>query len=286
MRNRILGAFLLALLCCVTAAAQQAQPVSYIGDFYVLPGREEEFLNLVKKYDEPVLNQLMAEGAVLAWGVDVPILHLEGAPTHMIWWGVPDMGAFEKVLAAFEAAEKKWADEYAKLADDARRKRQVAPKSVMEQLLDTVDLSRHRDWLLRTQVSNYATAPPPADAKPYSWITMFHVKPGKAAEFRQLFDRYAKPTYDRLVADGTIVGYELGVEEAKSTDAFTHYVWTVLPDLAAREKVRSTFMALNESRAPEAREAIEHLFLSTIDPAATRTFVQRTIYLKMAPPPK
>ena len=286
MRNRILGAALLGLLCCATAAAQQAQPVSYIGDFYVLPGREEEFLNLIKKYDEPVLNQLMAEGAVLAWGVDVPILHLEGAPTHMLWWSAPDMGAFDKVFAAFEAAEKKWADEYAKLADEARRKRQAAPKPVLEQLTEMVDLNRHRDWLLRTQVSNFTTAPPPADAKPYGWITMFHVKPGKAAEFRQLFDRYAKPTYDRLVADGTIIGYELGVEEAKSTDAFTHFLWTVLPDLAAREKVRSTFMALNESRAPEAREAIEHLFLSTIDPAATRTFVQRTIYLKLAPPPK
>jgi uncharacterized protein (DUF1810 family) len=271
---------LLGLLYCATAAAQ-AQPVSYIGDFYVLPGREEEFLNLVKKYDEPVLNQLMAEGAVLAWGVDVPILHLEGAPTHMVWWSVPDMAAFDKVMAAFEAAEKKWAEEYAKLADEARRKRQAAPKPVMEQLLDTVDLNRHRDWLLRTQVSNFTDATPPADAKPYSWITMFRVKPGKAAEFRQLFDRYAKPTYDRLVADGVIIGYELGVEEAKSTDAFTHYVWVVLPNLAAREKTRSAFMALNESRAPEAREAIEHLFLNTVDPAATRTFVQRTIYLKL-----
>ena len=283
MRNRILGAMLLGLLCCASLAAQQAQFVSYIGDFYVLPGREEEFLNLVKKYDEPVLNQLMAEGAVLAWGVDVPILHLEGAPTHMIWWGVPDMGAFDKVLAAFEAAEKKWADEYAKLADEARRKRQAPQKSAMEQWLDAMDASRHRDWLLRTQVSNYTTTTPSADTKPYSWVTMFHVKPGKGSEFRQLFDRYAKPTYDRLVADGVIIGYEVSVEEAKSTDAFTHCVWLVLPDLGAREKVRSAFIALNESRAPEAREAIEHLFLGTIDPAATRTFVQRTIYWKLPP---
>lgn len=286
MRNRILGAFLLALLWCTTAAAQQAQPVSYIGDFYVLPGREEEFLNLVKKYDEPVLNQLMAEGAVLAWGVDVPILHLEGAPTHMIWWTCPDMAAFDKVFAAYEAAEKEWADEYAKLADEARRKRQAAPKSVEERFLDMVDSTRHRDWLFRTLVANFTSAAPPPNPRPYHWITMFHVKPGKGTEFRQLFDRYAKPTYDRLVADGVIVGYELGVEEAKSTDAFTHYVWVILPDLAAREKVRSTFMALNESRAPEAREAIEHLFLNTVDPAATRTFVQRTVYLKLAPPPK
>jgi len=284
MRYRILGAALLGFLCCATLAAQQAQPVSYIGDYYVLPGREEEFLNLIKKYDEPVLNELMAQGVVLAWGVDVPILHLEGAPTHMVWWTIPDMGAFDKVLAAMEAAEKKWADEYAKLADDARRKRQAAPKPVMEQWLDTMDLSRHRDWLFRTLVANFTTTAPPADAKPYGWITMLHVKPGKGTEFRQLFDRYAKPTYDRLVADGIIIGYELGIEEARSTDAFTHYVWLVLPDLAAREKVRNTLMALNESRPPEAREAIEHLFLSTVDPAATRTFIQRTIYLKLAPP--
>jgi len=221
---------------------------------------------------------------VLAWGVDVPVLHLEGAPTHMLWWSVPDMGAFDKVLAAFEAAERKWAEEYAKLADEARRKRQAAPKPVLEKLMEMADLNRHRDWLFRTLVANFTTAAPPADAKPYGWITMLHVKPGKGTEFRQLFDRYAKPTYDRLVADGVIIGYELGIEEARSTDAFTHYVWLVLPDLAAREKVRNTLMALNESRPPEAREAIEHLFLSTVDPAATRTFIQRTIYLKLAPP--
>lgn len=284
MRYRILGAALLGLLFCATLAAQQSQPVSFIDDFYVLPGREGEFLNLIKRYDEPVLNQLMAEGAVTAWGVDVPILHLEGAPTHMVWLTCPDMGAFDKVLAAYEAAEKQWADEYAKLADEARRKRQAAPRSVEEQFLDTMDYTRHRDWWLRTQVANFTSAAPPADPRPFHWITMFHVKPGKGAEFRQLFDRYAKPTYDRLVADGVIVGYELGVEEAKSTDAFTHYVWVVLPDLAAREKARSAFMALNESRPPEAREAIEHLFLSVVDPAATRTFVQRSIYLKLAPP--
>jgi hypothetical protein len=284
MRKRIISVLALALVFCTVAAAQAQQPVTYYADFHVKPGKDADFMNLVKKYDEPLFAKLMAEGAVLAWGVDVPVLHEPGSATHGVWWSVPDMGALDKVFAAFEAAEKKWADDHAKAVEAARSKKQPAPKSANEEFLDAVDISKHKDWLLRAQISNFTPGVPPPDLQPYSWITAVQVKPGKEAAFRQNFDKYVKPTLDRLVSDNSIIGYEFGIEEAKSTNDFTHYAWVVMPNLAAREKVRAAFNALNESRAPETRDQITESFLATYNPAATRNYVLRTIFLRVAPP--
>jgi len=284
MRFRKLWILGVALLWAASAVAQEIQPVTYYADFNVRPGQEEQFMNLVKKYDEPVLQKLLEEGALLAWGVDVPMMHMPGGTTHSIWWSVPGLGSLDKAFAAFEEAEKKWKEEETAAAEQARRRRQSPPPSIEEQFLETVDISRHRDWLLRSQLSNFAEAAPPADAKPYSWITVLKVKPGKERAFRQLLDRYIKPTYDKLVADGTIIGYEFGTEEAKTTDEFTHYFWVVLPDMAAREKARAAFRVLGEERGPEANQAVGDNFLETYEPSATRNFWVRTILLRVAPP--
>lgn len=286
MRQRWFLALAVALLWCGAAAAQQMQSVTYYAEFHVRPGKEEDFMKLVRKFDEPMFEQLMKDGAVLAWGVDIPFLHEPGAPSHAIWWSVPDMGALDKVFAAFEENEKKTKAEEDKAAEEARKQRRAVPKSSEEMFLEAVDLSKHKDWLLRSLFSNFTTAAPPADLKPFGWITVLHIKPGRVAEFRRLWDQYLKPTYDRMVTDGSIIGYEFGQEEAKSTDDFTHYVWVVLPNLAAREKARNAFNAIFEARPPEARSQIEQSFLGTLDPGKTRVYTVRTILLRVAPPPK
>lgn len=290
MKKRIALGFAVALLWVATAAAQQMpqfQPVVYLADFHVKPGKEEEFMNLVKKYDEPLFNKLMTDGAVLAWGVDVPILHQPGGATHTFWWVSPDMGAYDKVFAAFEEHEKKMKAEDAAAAEEARKKGRAAPKTVEERFLDTVDFSKHKDFLLRDLIVNFTSAPRPENAPmPYSWITVVHVKPGKGDDFRAWWELYVKPVLDKLVADGTIIGYEFGVEEAKTTGDFTHFGTVTLPNLAAREKVRAAFAADRQARSAAERAHITESVLKVLDPDATRNFILRSIALHVAAPPK
>lgn len=290
MKTKVFLGLVIALLWTLTAAAQQMpqiQPVVYLADFNVKPGKEEDFMNLVKKYDEPMFNKLMTEGAVLAWGVDVPVLHEPGAASHTFWWVSADMGAFDKVFAAFAENEKRMKAEEAKAAEEARKKGRAAAKTAEEQFLETVDISKHKDWLLRDLIVHFTDKPRPENAPlPYSWVTVVRVKPGKGDDFRAWWEKYVKPVLDKLVDDGTIIGYEFGVEEAKTTDTFTHFGTVVLPNLAAREKVRNAFYADRQGRSAEERDHITHAVLKTIEPDASRNFILRAIALHVAAPPK
>ncbi len=283
MRSRHLFVLAWLLLGVCPAAAQQMQPVIHVGDFHVKPGMEEQFMSLIKEYDQPVFRQLMAEGAVLGWGIDVPVLHHAGGATHTIWWDSPDLAAFDKVFAALQAMEKKVAEADAKAAEDARKRGQKAPPSALERFLATVDISKHKDYLLRDLLVGIG-APPAEGARPYRWVSLVKVVPGKNEEFRRLWVEYDKPVYDKLVAEGVIYLYAVGMEEARSTDAFTHYVEVSIPDLAAREKIREAFRADRQARSASERSIINGSFMSVLEPGAGRDELLRAVIYEFALP--
>ena len=82
MRKLILSFLTVLLLCCAAAAqqaaAQQPQPLTFYYDYKVNPGKEEEFMNLVRTVGAPVRDKLMADGVILAWGLETPILRYPG----------------------------------------------------------------------------------------------------------------------------------------------------------------------------------------------------------------
>jgi len=119
MRKRILVP-LTMLLFCYVAAGQQAQTppqsLTFYYDYRVNPGKEEDFMTLVKTVGQPVRDKLMAEGVVQAWGVEVPILRYPGGTTHLIWFSVENWTGVEKVLSAMDAQLAKLAQDEAKTA--------------------------------------------------------------------------------------------------------------------------------------------------------------------------
>ncbi|MBI4466496.1 MAG: hypothetical protein HY656_03595 [Acidobacteria bacterium] len=284
MRSRILFLVAAVLLGTGVALAQQGQLVIYVADFHVKPGLDEQFMNLVKKHEQPVFEKLLGEGTVIAWGVDIPVLHRVGAPTHSFWWSVPDTAALDKVFAALEEMEEKVSDDDAQAGEDARKRGRPAPKSDQQTFLEIVDIGKHQDYLLRHLVVGRSSSPPPAGFQPSNWINLVRVLPGKSEEYRRLWEQYNKPVFDKLVAEGAIYAYALGTEEARSTDAFTHYVVLTLPDLAAREKVRAAFNADRQARTPAERSIITNSFLNVTDPSASRTEILRTVIYQTSPP--
>jgi hypothetical protein len=281
MKRRVVMLLMLLLLGARAAGAQELQPVTLLAEYYVKTGQEGEFLKLVNEFVGPIYEKLKAERAIIAWGVDVPLLHAPESATHSVWYTVPDTGALEKLIAAIEARGKEISEAEQKAAEEARRRRQPAAKGMFERFQETNDLGKHRDFLFRALTMKYGSAPPPAGSQPYAWITVVTVKPGKAAEFQQLLGKYIYPVFDKLMAEGAINGYEMGIEEARSMPA-THYVLASLPNLAAREKVRAAFAAVNQARPEEAREYIDDRFVEALDVAATRSFVLRSIVFHLA----
>jgi len=106
MKNRLFLCAMLMLISCFTGAAQQAQqpqqPLTFWYEYHVNPGKEDEFLNLVKTVGAPVRDKLMAEGVVQAWGVESPIIRVPESATHLIWFTVADYAGLEKVQTAMQ----------------------------------------------------------------------------------------------------------------------------------------------------------------------------------------
>lgn len=284
MKKRLLVCGLAMLLSCVVSAAQQAkmEPLTFWYEYTVNPGKEADFMELVKTVGQPVRDQLMADGVVLAWGVQVPLLRIPGEATHTIWYAVADWSGIDKVDSAMRAQIAKLSDEGSKAV--AGKKGQKPAGSVMDRLREDVDMSKTRDFLTRDIEFTVTTEKAPADALPVSRFNFVKVKPGKAAEFRKAWQKYNKPVLDKLLADGVIFAYGLAVEDIKTVADVTHFTWFDTKDLGSLEKVRTAFVADRERRSPEEQEAIVHLLTSLVEPDASRSEVARSILFHVGGP--
>jgi len=283
MLYRKLWLLALAMFWSVSAYAQQQspQPLTFWASYAVKPGKEEEFLNLVKTVGAPVRDKMMADGVVVAWGLEASMLRGHDPTTHTIWYAVADWSGVEKVQTAFAAQLAKIA------ADDAREQGgKKGQKSTMDRIRETVDTEKTKDYLTRDLVFVAGASMPPPGSLPYTRYNFVRVKPGKAAAYRATWEKYNKPVLDKLVADGTVLAYGLAVEELKTTSDATHFTWYALKDLAGMDKVRNAFIADRDRRSAEEREAITAAFVSEIDPDASRSEMDHSIIFKVAGPPK
>jgi len=278
MRKILLVSLTLLLVCSAVMGQQaqtQPQPLTFFYSYSVNSGKEEEFMNLIKTVGAPVRDKLMADGVVLAWGMETPILRYPGGPTHLIWFSVANWAGVEKVLNGMEAQLQKLAAEEAKRAESAHASKQKPAPTTAERTREVFDMTKTRDWLTRDIVSNFGQ-PPAAAVLPMTRYNFVKVRPGKTAEYRRAWEKYNKPVYDKLVADGTVLAYGLAVEEVKTDGEFTHFIWVGTADMAAFDKVGPAFAADRARRSEEERNSIMELFASLTEPDMARSVVTKS----------
>ena len=281
MNKRILLCLALVLTSCLRAAAQDAkmQPLTFWYEYTVNPGKEAQFLELVKTVGAPVREKMLADGVVLAWGVEVPLLRMPGAATHVIWYSVADWGGIEKVDNAMHAQIAKLDEEAMK--SGTGKKASAGGATVTARIMEAADVSKTRDYLTRDLVFVHGSGAPPAGVLPYTRFNYLKARPGKGSDLRKLWEKYNKPVLDKLVADGVVLAYGLAVEDVRTDGDFTHFVWYATKDLASFDKVRAAFMADRDKRSQEEQDAITAEFLKTIDPDASRSEVGRSLIFKV-----
>jgi hypothetical protein len=281
MRKLILVSLTLLLLCSAAAGQQPAPtpgPLTFYYDYTVFPGKEEDLNTLIRTVGAPVRDRLMAEGVIMAWGVETPILRFPGGTTHLIWFTVANWEGVEKVLNGMEAQLARLAAEEAA----APRGRRPA-MTTAERSRSVFDGSKTRDWLTRDLVANWGPNPA-AGVLPFVRYNFVKVKPGKAPDYRRTWERYNKPIFDRLVADGVVLAYGLAQEEVKTDGEWTHFVWIATPTMAAADRIGPVFAADRARRTEEERNAITEAFQSATEPDKARSLVTRSRILKLAPP--
>jgi len=279
MRYRKLWLLAFALLWCSTAFAQQqpAQPLTFWATYAVKPGKEADFLDLVKTVGQPVRDKMMADGVILAWGLENSLLRGQNGNSHAVWYAVADWASIEKVQNAFNAQLAKIA------ADEAKAGEKKGQKSTADRIRDVIDSEKTKDYVTRDVVFVVGTSMP-AGVLPYTRYNFVKVKPGKGDAYRATWEKYNKPVLDKLVADGTILAFGLGVEDVKTTGDFTHFTWYAVKNAGDLDKVRSTFLADRERRTAEEREAITAAFLGEIDPDASRSEVDHSLIFHVPGP--
>lgn len=281
MRKIILVPLTMLVLCFAAIGQQtppQPQPLTFWYDYRVNPGKEEEFMNLVRTVGAPVRDKLMAEGVVNAWGIEAPILRYPGGTTHLIWFSVENWAGVEKVLNAMDAQLAKLAADEAKAATASARTKSL---STAERIREVFDMSKTRDWLTRDIVFSASSSAPAAGVLPYTRYGFIKVKPGKGADYRRAWEKYNKPVYEKLVADGSVLAYGLAVEEVKTDGEFTHFSWVATSNMASSDKVIAAFNEDRRRRSEEERTAIAELFASLIDPDKSRQLVTRSLIFKV-----
>ncbi len=287
MRKILLISLTLLIVCPVLMGQQaqphpQPQPLTFFYGYTVNPGKEEEFMNLVKTVGAPVRDKLMADGVVLAWGLETPVLRYPGGTTHLVWFSVANWSGVEKVLNAMDAQLQKLATEEAKRTESAHATKQKPAPTTAERMREALDMSKTRDWLSRDLVANFGPQPQPG-LLPMTRYNFIKVQPGKAAEYRRAWEKYNKPVYDKLVADGVVLAFGLAVEEVKTDGDFTHFVWVATADMSGFDKIGPAFAADRARRSEEERNAIQELFASVTEPDMARSIVTRSRIFRLPP---
>ena len=285
MRKLIFVPLTILLLCCAAATELQAQQptptpgaLTFYYDYSVFPGKEQELNTLINTVGAPVRDKLMAEGVVMAWGMETPILRYPGGTTHLIWFTVANWAGVEKVLNAMEARLERLAADEALAARGKPR----PPMTTAERSRSVFDGSKTRDWLVRDLVAAYGPNPP-AGTLPFTRYNFVKVKPGKGADYRRAWEKYNKPIFDKLVADRVVLAYGLAQEEVKTDGEFTHFVWIATANMADADKIGPAFAADRARRSEKERNQMTEDFLDAIEPDKARSMVTRARIFKLAP---
>ncbi len=243
----------LAVLCLpplapLVAKAQQQEPPTYIyvAQWSVPRAQWGEFTANFEKNGRPLLERMFADGTIISWGAVATVVHEEQGPTHAVWWEAPSIAGIERVR-----------EELIK----------IPPTPGML-------AGKHSDLFLRTLLRRVHASGP---ASGYLWGSHTTTQPGKGQQWRELIEKYIRPTLDELLANGTLTAFYLQVEHVHTQDPGGRHIVFLTPSAEALDKVNAAISALLQKRSAEENRAITAAFDEITVPGAHRDYFARIL---------
>ncbi len=243
----LLALAVLLLTSLAASAQQQPLPFTYVSEWTIPRAQWDDYESFNKKTTQPILEKLMAEGTITGWGFYATNVHDESGITHGDWFEASSIANIEKAADA--------------LTKTARRG-----------ILNTS--GKHRDYLVRAQVRH---AKPASGTDGYLWVNYTQLKPGKAEEWRALFDKYIKSLLDGLVEDGSFISYEVDAEVVHTDNPDGIYLVYVAPNAAGIDKFLAAVGARMAQGSAEERRAFSEAYAATTVPDAHRDLFARVL---------
>lgn len=212
------------LLPALVTAQDGPMPLSWVAMDKVKPGMGMQYPALFAKYNKSLLDQMVADGTAMSWGVGYELAG-PGGFNYLVWITMPGWAGMGAVEAAFDA-------NYEGMSEEER-------ETMMSEWMEVMETGDEQYMLLRHTVFN---ANPDAKYK-YLRLSNYTVKPGYEDDVSKMFKSFVAPVYDQLLEDGVIAGYGLIEQAVHSDSTFTHEAWITFDELADLEMVEKAFMA-------------------------------------------
>jgi hypothetical protein len=209
-------------LLAVSSQAQQSgdtkekeRMYSYVALWQVPRAKWTEYAKPVPAIQK-ILDGAVSDGTLVAYGEDFNLVHSAEGYTHDNWWSSRSMAGILKVLDQFEALPG-------------------TGGGVMNSVTkheDAVLVSRHYNW----RAGTYKNA--------YSHVSMYLLKstaPDDAVEV--LTKSMFEPLLEKLLADGSIIEYEVDEEAIHTQDPNSFWLIYVTPNAEGLDKVNAALRA-------------------------------------------
>jgi hypothetical protein len=212
---------LVVVALTVPGFAQESKRIyTQVGFWDVPRANWAEYVELVEKYEKPVMEKLLADGLIVEFGFESSGLHNPDGYSHASWMSSESLSGLEKALDAF----------YAELGDGA---------DAFEAAVGGL-VSRHMDIVAESEHYGFRTS---KFENGYSVGSFVQLKPGKGGEYRRAFEAWVQPLYEKLLADGTINSYSLGGEYYHTSPAGGAWTWYIVDSAEDLDKAEAALEA-------------------------------------------
>ena len=247
--NRKLGA-MLACVCTLAMMAASAIPAraqdevkeklpmySYVG-FWNIPRAQWAEMEKNNAAEQKILDKALADGAIVAYGNDLNIVHTADGMTHDDWWSAMSMAAILNVL-----------DKFYKSGTPTSPVLASATKHT-----DGIFVSRYYNWRSGT----YKGA--------YTRVGYYKLKPDAPEHAVETLSKtFIVPLLEKLLADGSIVEYEIDTEAVHTEGPGAFWIDVISPNAEGLDKLNAALLDRAKTN-PLAGQAFD----SMIDSSAHR----------------
>jgi hypothetical protein len=251
-RNRTIAQLALVAVLGALAGSVQSQTsdtkekermYTYVSEWAVPRAKWTEYAKPVPS-EQKILEQAVADGTLIAYGSDFNLVHTAEGYTHDNWWSSHSLAGVLKVLDQFEKSSTTTTG--------------VITSVTKHQ--DDVLVSRHYGW----RAGTYKDA--------YSHGSSYKLKPTAPDDAVEVLSKAVfEPLFDKLLADGAVVEYEID-EQAIHTEApDSFWVYYLTPNAEGLDKVNAALRA-----ALKANALISPAFDSMVDFTPHRDELDRT----------
>jgi hypothetical protein len=236
----VLAALLVGLcLMCLPTWAQSNPPqppiFTYVSEWNT-PRAQWADMAKVEADIKATMDALVADGTLVGYGTYENRIHSEASPTHGSWFQANSLANIFKALDKI----------YAKAGAT------TAPAQAA---------SKHWDFLFISTVHGAKAY----TGSGYLRVVSAQLKPGKEEAFRTAYRQHIVPVYEKLLADGAIVDYELDAEYVMGNAPGRFFSAVVTKDAEGLDKVRTAIADLFEKNP-----AVEESLTSAAEPNSRR----------------